>query len=157
MKILSEEEVYLGAKKILLENEFIILGSQPPRGIDHYPVIEIKYNLTGTKGSKHSYKPDIVAYKDGYFYIVECKPKYSKDDFDKIHDVFTSAFRIGSLFLELSQRSLFDKIDYMGDITDFSLKLRGILAYSGDMVENLEINHIIVESFLGIGSLIIHE
>ena len=40
--MLSEEEVYNGAKRILKNNNYTLLAGQPPRGVDHLPVVEIK-------------------------------------------------------------------------------------------------------------------
>ena len=40
--MLTEEEVYNGTKNWLLNNGFSILAGQPPRGVDHLLVIEIK-------------------------------------------------------------------------------------------------------------------
>ena len=65
--MLNEEEVYNGSKQWLIDNGFAVLAGQPARGVDHLPVIEIKES-TGEKGSKFSYKPDLVAYKDDVFY-----------------------------------------------------------------------------------------
>ena len=72
--MLTEEEVYNGTKKILIKNNYTLLGGQPPRGVDHLPVIEIKSGLNREKGSKDSFKPDLVAYRDGILIIIECKP-----------------------------------------------------------------------------------
>lgn len=68
--LIVEKSVYNGTKNWLLNNGFSILAGQPPRGVDHLPVIEIK-NPTGEKGSRDAYKPDLVAYKDEMFFIIE--------------------------------------------------------------------------------------
>ena len=91
--MLTEEEVYNGAKIWLKKNAFFILAGQPARGVDHLPVIEIK-NSTGDKGSKFSYKPDLVAYKNNIFYIIECKPEYDAEDNMKINDILLSEYRL---------------------------------------------------------------
>jgi len=55
--LLSEEEVYNGAKRWLRKNGYIVLAGQPARGVDHLPVIEIK-QPTGDKENKLAYKPE---------------------------------------------------------------------------------------------------
>ena len=75
--MLSEEEVYNGAKRILTKNNYVLLAGQPPRGVDHLPVVEIKSGTNKEKGSKDSFKPDLVAYKDNILLIIECKPNFN--------------------------------------------------------------------------------
>jgi len=43
---MTEDEVYVRAKRLLREQGWDILGGQPPRGTDSLPVIEVK----STKG-----------------------------------------------------------------------------------------------------------
>jgi hypothetical protein len=151
MSNLSEEEVYIGTKLFLKKNMFSIIGGQPPRGVDHLPVIEIKSGTNLEKGSKDAYKPDLIAYKNGIFYIIECKPSYNEMDFRKIQDVFSSVDRIKSLFLELTQRRIFQKLNYNKELDNFQNSLKGVLAYSGNYFNNELIGHIVVEDYKGKG------
>ena len=146
--MLTEEEVYNGAKRWLRKNDFIILAGQPARGVDHLPVIEIK-QPTGDKGSKHAYKPDLVAYKDDIFYIIECKPGFDEGDNEKINDVLSSSARLMHFYTELSQYQLLKKINYDKSFSDFSDSVKGVLAYSGDIGPNCSLHKLIVKTWQG--------
>lgn len=147
--MLSEEEVYNGAKRWLMKNGYTILAGQPARGVDHLPVIEIK-DPTGEKGSKDSYKPDLVAFKDDVFFIVECKPAFDHGDNLKIQDVLSSLTRLQNLYIELSQYNLLKKVHYSKDFGIFKQSIKGVLAYSGNQGPEIPLNHLIVESWTGI-------
>ncbi len=146
--MLSEEEVYTGAKRWLIKNGFLVLAGQPARGVDHLPVIEIK-DPTGDKGSKFSYKPDLVAFKDNLFYIIECKPLFDNGDNLKIQDVLSSSTRLNNFYLELSQYNLLKRADYTKSFREFSTSVRGVLAYSGMKGPDIPLYHLIVESWTG--------
>lgn len=157
MSILSEEEVYIGTKKILKQNSFLILAGQPARGVDNLPVVEIKSGFNQDKGSKDSYKPDLVAFKSDIIYIIECKPLYDYGDFTKIQEVICSNERITSFYNELRQRRILQKIQYNADFETFGRSLKGILAYSGTSVDNADIGHIIIQDYeKGIGNIILN-
>lgn len=154
MSFLSEEEVYLGTKKTLLSKDFIIIASQPPRGIDHYPVVEISSDKIGIKGSKDSFKPDFIAFKKDIFYIVECKSSYSSSDYSKLINILNDENRISSLYNNLKQRNLFYKLKYNEDVNKFSSSLKGVLAYAGKHHHQPKVAHIIVDSFASTGQFI---
>jgi len=152
--MLNEEEVYNSTKKILKKNDFIILGGQPPRGVDHLPVIEIKSGLNHGKGSKDSFKPDLVAFKDNIFYIIECKPVFNFGDHRKLCKILNSEKRILFFYLELNQRSILKKVSYSNSFEFFKHSIRGCLAYSGKFFSSNCLIHIVVENFLGKGKII---
>lgn len=139
--ILDEERVYLGTKAFFKNNDFIILAGQPPRGSDSFPVIEIKDSNNTDKGSKNSFKPDLVAYKDNCFYIVECKPEYNNDDYLKLKSILESDERLESFFSELNQRNLLRRNNIHTSIDDFKLNVYGVLSYSSNIIIN-DIYHI---------------
>ena len=145
---LSEDQVYLGTKKWLIANGYVVLAGQPARGTDQLPVIEIKLP-TGNKGSRYSYKPDLFAYKDGVFYIIECKPLFNHSDCEKIWGVLDNPERIRALYEEAKQYHLFDKVGYTGDCSDFANGLKGIVAYGPPPHHQDNIIHIVVETWLG--------
>lgn len=147
--ILSEEKVYIGTKNFLLKNNFVLLGGQPPRGTDALPVIEVKTESNTTKGSKHSYKPDLVAYKDPFFYIVECKPTYCKSDVDKLKSILDSEDRIYCFYSELKQRNILNNINYSCSFDDFKSSIKIVISYSGPPVIDTTVSHIVVKDFLG--------
>ncbi|CAM3447140.1 hypothetical protein [Pseudostreptobacillus hongkongensis] len=146
--MLTEEEVYNGAKRWLRKNGFDVIAGQPARGVDHLPVIEIK-NPTGDKGSKYAYKPDLVAYKDNIFYIIECKPGYDSDDNSKINDVLVSETRLKSFYTEIEQYKLFDRIGYHPTFDTFKNSIEGVLAYSGNPGPLCNLHKLIVETWQG--------
>ncbi|EGT2191543.1 hypothetical protein PTM93_08580 [Clostridium perfringens] len=140
--MLSEEEVYNGAKRILTKNNYVLLAGQPPRGVDHLPVVEIKSGTNKDKGSKGSFKPDLVAYKDNILLIIECKPNFNTNDLQKLHEVLTSNSRLLAFYNELSERGLFNKIDKNINFDKFKEIVFGSIAYSSNPTEN----NIILES-----------
>ena len=146
--MLTEEEVYNGTKNWLLKNGFSVLAGQPPRGVDHLPVIEIK-NPTGEKGSRDAYKPDLVAYKNDEFHIIECKPKYDLGDDIKLHKTLSSPERLFFFYRELQQYKLLAKINYSRPFEIFSSQVRGMLANSEGYHSECELEQLIVSSWLG--------
>lgn len=150
--MLTEEAVYLGTKNWLKSHGYTVLAGQPARGTDHLPVIEIK-SPTGKKGSKFSYKPDLFAFKDGYFYVIECKPSFNYGDCEKIWDVLQDDIRSNALYEEADQYRLLSKVDYRGNPIDFHNHLRGIVAYSPPYHGMPNILHLVVESFTGMATM----
>lgn len=146
--MLTEEEVYNGTKNWLLNNGFSILAGQPPRGVDHLPVIEIK-NPTGEKGSRDAYKPDLVAYKNEVFFIIECKPKYDFGDNNKLHNVLSSHERLFYFYRELQQYKLLAKINYDKPFDIFVAHVKAMLANSESYNTACEFKQLIVQSWLG--------
>jgi len=104
-----EMELYLGLKKYLRKAGWMILGGQPPSGSDHLPVIEIKLNHGGEKGSKHAFKPDLLALRANQIMLFEIKPDFSQADYDKLKSVLDSDLRIESLWKELAERNIRDE------------------------------------------------
>jgi len=144
-----EEEVYLGTKNYFLQHGFSVLAGQPPRGIDHLPVIEIK-NPTGKKGSDMSYKPDLFVFKNNIFYIVECKPSFNLGDYNKLKLILESKVRLYALYTEISQYRLLEKVDYVEDFEFFCTHIKGVLSYCGRKNEDfMDIGHILVSSWTG--------
>lgn len=153
MNILSEEQVYLGTKELLKNNNFILIGGQPARGTDHLPVIEIKSGDNFDKGSKYSYKPDLVAFKKDTFYIIECKPQYDIGDSLKLNNIIKSNDRLLAFFNELNQRGLLKKINYTSSFEIFKNHINIALAYSGDYVCDTTCTHITINNFMGDGCI----
>lgn len=141
----SEEEVYQGTKRFFKNNNFLVLAGQPPRGVDHLPVIEIKDESFLQKGSKNSYKPDLLTYKDNLFYIVECKPTFDSNDYVKLKSILESTSRLNMLYDELKQRNILTKYNICLTKDEFSKACTGVLAYSSEIVYNdlffIRINH----------------
>lgn len=147
--MLTEEEVYNGAKRWLIKNNYYILAGQPARGVDHLPVIEIKQSIGGKQGSENSYKPDLVAYKDNTFYIIECKPSFNRGDLEKINSVLNSKQRIRNLYFELEQYNLLRKINYKLPFSLFCDSVKGVLAFSGEWGPECNLHKLLVFDWKG--------
>jgi hypothetical protein len=104
-----EMTLYRSLKRHLLSHGWSVLGGQPPSGSDHLPVVEIKLNYGVEKGSKDSYKPDLVALREDQLMLFEIKPSFSQTDFDKLSSVLDSEQRLASLWRELGERRVRDK------------------------------------------------
>jgi hypothetical protein len=105
---MNEGQVYLSASRYLRESGWIIIGGQPPAGTDHLPVIEIKDPDHLGKGSKGSFKPDLVAWDGAILLLVELKPKFSTSDRSKLFRTLEDPRRIRALWREISQRDIRD-------------------------------------------------
>lgn len=147
--MLTEEEVYNGAKRWLRKNGFQVIAGQPARGVDHLPVIEIK-QPSGDKGSRDAYKPDLVAYKDEVFYIIECKPSFDYGDLEKVNDVLSSTERKKNFFIELSQYQLLMRVHYNKSFDVFCDSVEGVLAYSGETGPECNLHKLIVHDWKGL-------
>lgn len=102
--MISETSVYLRVKKHLKNNGWSVLAGQPPSGTDHLPVIEIKDDLELGNGSKGSFKPDLVAWKENLLIFIELKPTFNAQDQEKVESVLLSQIRQVALWEELIQR-----------------------------------------------------
>ncbi|MEM0287011.1 MAG: hypothetical protein QXG05_02400 [Nitrososphaerota archaeon] len=85
--MLNENQVYLALKQWLHKEGWLVVGGEPPGGTNDIPVVEMKNATHTMKGSKGSRKIDLVAFRDGYFLLIECKPSFSKSDVDKLNEV----------------------------------------------------------------------
>lgn len=85
--MLDESEVYLAIKQWLRKKNWLVVGGEPPGGTNDIPVIEIKDVTHAKKGSKGSRKIDLVAFRNGYFLFIECKPSFSQSDINKLNEV----------------------------------------------------------------------
>ena len=103
---MSEDEIYVYTKEWLIDKGYEILGGQPPNGSDDFPVVEIKKERNQDKGSKGSFKPDLIAKNSQEILVVECKPKYDRDDEQKLNQVLANKKRQQLFIEELLQRKL---------------------------------------------------
>jgi hypothetical protein len=139
MEHLNETQVYISVRNYLLENNWQVLGGQPPSGTDYLPVIEIRDPTHKGKGSKGSYKPDFIAWHEWNLVIIELKPLFSQSDREKINGVLSSPERTRSLWESLIQRNI--TIGKLGKISEVQSdsKLVGGLGYGGTKVEHPEL------------------
>lgn len=131
---MREDEVYVGTKAWFRKNGFIPLAGQPPNGCDNIPTIEIKEHSHRNKGSKGSFKPDLVVANQSFIVLVECKPTDDKQDEKKLLEVLQNEGRLRLLFDELTQRGILKrrKLDAsFPTVETLRLKLRLCLSHGG--------------------------
>ena len=139
MVSLNETQVFLTVKNYLIQQDWVVIGGQPPSGTDHLPVIEIRDPLYKGKGSKGSYKPDLIAWRDRKLAIIELKPNFNQPDRNKVNEVLSSPDRIESLWDSLIQRNI--TLGEYGRIAENKSQTRvvGGLGYGGKKVEHPEL------------------
>lgn len=142
---ISETRVYVLVKQYLIRTYWSVLAGQPPSGTDHLPVVEIKDSSLSGNGSKGSFKPDLIAWKEEKLLFVELKPIFSIGDQIKVEGVLNSPERIDSLWEELIQRNLLvsggARIDSIRERT----QVVGGLGYAGQAVEHPHLWRFLVE------------
>lgn len=154
---MNETEVYIATKTVLKQFGLKLIGGQPPNGTDSFPVIEIADPSILTKGSKGSFKPDLIAFcpTRQKIVIVECKPEFSLNDVEKLI-LASDNKRLGLLSQELRQRGFEKKHGLLLDSTgirrdqvilcvSFKGQLRTIsevsqIAFSGDSTPSFKTN-----------------
>jgi hypothetical protein len=154
---MKEEEIYIATKAWFKKKDYLILGGQPPGGTDHIPLIEIKDPNYSEKGSKGSYKPDLIVGNKENIIIIECKPDYDLGDEKKLKEIINSDERKIMLFKELQQRHLLknDLIkNYDLNEENFKSDLRYCLSHAGETMALDSIATLRVKSVEGEGILI---
>jgi len=132
---MREDEVYVGTKVWFKNIGFIPLAGQPPNGCDNIPTIEIKEINNREKGSKGSFKPDLVFGNSNYLVLVECKPLDDRLDEIKLLEVLSNKDRQRLLYDEIVQRGIFKRKkleEHFPDFDTFSSKLRVCLSHGGE-------------------------
>ena len=136
---LNETQIFILIRSYLLENNWQVIGGQPPSGTDHLPVIEIRDPMFKGKGSKGSYKPDLIAWYESKLAIIELKPSFSQSDRDKVNQVLNSPERTRSLWESLIQRNLtLGKYGNISEVQANSMVVGG-LGYGGTRVDHPEL------------------
>ena len=133
---MTEARVYIAARDWFKERGMEAMAGQPPNGCDTIQVVEIKDGINTGKGSKGSYKPDLLVGNSSYLVVVECKPGFSRSDELKLESVMDSLVRRQLLYRELNQRRIFEKrglMDCYSDFKAFNQRLIFCLA-NGDSV-----------------------
>lgn len=154
---MNETEVYIATKTVLRQMGLKLIGGQPPNGTDSFPVIEIADPSVLSKGSKGSFKPDLVAFCPNRqkIVIVECKPEFSLNDVEKLL-LASDNKRLGLLSQELRQRGFEKKHGLLLDSAGISreqvilcVSFKGLLrtirevrqiAFSGDSTSGFKTN-----------------
>lgn len=146
MSIPNETQVFISVKEFLVSQGWHVLGGQPPSGTDQLPIIEIKDPGFRGKGSKGSYKPDLVAWHNSCLAIIELKPKFSKSDRDKVSEVLNSPERLSSLWQGLIERNItLQDSRKISDVKNSS-RIVGGLGYGGTRMEHSELWRFFVDN-----------
>lgn len=122
-------ELYISLKKQLKLENWLIIGGQPPSGTDHLPVIEIKQDHDKNSGSKNSFKPDLVAFKENQLRVFEIKPTFSESDELKLLSFLQDEKRIASFWAELDSRRITQVIDARDNFS--TIQIQGALVFRG--------------------------
>jgi hypothetical protein len=83
----NESFVYVKTKKILASLGWKIIAGEPAGGSDHLPRIEIRDPSMTNKGSKGSYKIDIIATKNNKILLTEVKINFNISDVNKLNEI----------------------------------------------------------------------
>ena len=153
---MREDEVYVGTKIWFINNSFIALAGQPPNGCDNIPTIEIKEIKNRDKGSKGSFKPDLLFANQNYIILVECKPIDDRQDEIKLLEVLSNKDRQYLLYIEITQRGIFKrkKLEHhFSNFEIFSQKLRVCLSHGGEPRVMEKVMTLSLKSIKGDGTL----
>ena len=123
----SETFLYMKLKAHLSRGPWELLGGQPPSGTDHMPVLEIKAEFGGNRGSSDSFKPDLVAAVGLTVMVIEIKPTYDSTDVDKLWRFLNSTTRRINFARELQQRG----VELKPSLSWGQVTFRGAVAYAG--------------------------
>lgn len=132
---MREDEIYLLTKRWVKDQNFQILGGQPPNGTDRFPVIEIKSGENLDKGSRNVFKPDLVVATSDLILIVECKPRFDAADITKLIEISASRARLLALVDEIRQRRCLERRHHeLAEISDNELinRTRFCVSYAGE-------------------------
>ena len=132
---MREDEIYLLTKQWVVSRELHVLGGQPPNGTDRFPVIEIKSDEHSEKGSRTSYKPDLIVATTDHLLIIECKPRFNLEDVTKLNEIAGSSTRLDAFIGELRQRRSLERRNHsLALLSDRELesRIRCCVAYSGE-------------------------
>jgi hypothetical protein len=154
---MKEDAVYVATKSWFIQSGYKALAGQPPNGCDNIPTIEIKEPSNQGKGSKGSYKPDLVFANERFLILVECKPSHSDADLQKLVEIQTHAKRKQLLYNELVQRRIFSRVDLescFSTFEDFEKKLRFCLSHAGTPVVSENIGVLVFKSLSQPGTII---
>lgn len=152
MTLLSEGEVYVGAKRLLESQGWTLLAGQPPNGRDHLPVVEIKWTGREGIGSEGALRPDLVAVRGEVLLVVECKPTHDAADAGKLRRVLGSEDRRRLLVEELRQRHLFERRGFQRRAA-WEDRVAGGLSHSGSVRRLPDLWVIAVRSAAGDGQV----
>lgn len=152
--LLTESEVYVGAKAFLQRTGWVILGGQPPDGSNHLPVVEIKEPSRTKLGSQGAYKPDLLAIRHSILLIVECKPDHSETDAAKLREILADEQRIRVLFKEIEQRRLLSRRGLGTPGAEARLGVRGALAHSGTPITQPDLLILLIKDPEGSGRIV---
>lgn len=82
---LNESFVYVETKKLLTKLGWTLIAGEPSGGSDHLPRIEIRDPGMNEKGSRGSYKVDLISTKNKNLLLTEVKVNFNISDIEKLN------------------------------------------------------------------------
>ena len=99
---MTQGEIYFYLKKYLNDHKWNILAGEPPDGSNDLVRMEIRDESFKEKGSKGSYKIDLVALKEGTLLLIENYRTFESKDVSKLNCIVGE--KADHLFDALSER-----------------------------------------------------
>ena len=105
---MKEDYIHYAAREFLKKEDWILIAGEYPNGSDdelHSLKIMDRYlardnSPDSRRHSLNKLVPDLIAYKDNEFLIVEMKPTYSKSDEEKLEEIMTTRIQELTYYLE---------------------------------------------------------
>ncbi len=82
---LNESFVYVETKKLLTGLGWVLVAGEPSGGSNNLPRIEIRNPSMSDKGSKGSYKVDLISTKNKNLLLTEVKVDFDVSDVEKLN------------------------------------------------------------------------
>lgn len=84
---INETHVYFQTKDLLKKMGWVIIAGEPAGGSDEIPRVEIRDINNMGKGSKGSYKIDLISMKNNLLLLTEVKVRFSLKDVEKLNNI----------------------------------------------------------------------
>lgn len=105
----NETHIYVFVKEFLIKNGWKVIAGEPAGGSDELPRVEIRDRNHSNKGSKGSYKIDLIGLKDDKLLLIEIKSKFNMSDIHKLNEILSSRLNdLKSALLERLQLNIND-------------------------------------------------
>lgn len=102
---INESHIYYRTKEFLKHAGWHVLAGEPSGGSDDLPRIEIRDPSHRLKGSKGSYKIDLISCKGKELLLTEVKIKFNNSDILKLNEITTAK-------LPLLKKALIERLNF---------------------------------------------
>ena len=86
---INESHIYFQTKQILNSLGWSPIAGEPSGGSDELPRVEIRNPMNSRKGSRGSYKIDLISTKDDFILLTEVKVNFDQSDVNKLNEITT--------------------------------------------------------------------